>query len=96
MRWIRMKKTASGPDYTYQFPGTYEAPEWVALSLVQGGAAEFVGGAERVVETATAPEPETRQKRTEVDEPWTMKVTPEQYLERWPDGKYASLAKRLV
>ena len=27
---------------------------------------------------------------------WPLKMTPQQYLERWPSGQYAELARSLI
>lgn len=36
------------------------------------------------------------EKRAQQDEGWTLRVSPEDYLARYPEGKHADLARRLL
>ena len=94
---IFLKTTSTSPHGSflgqreYSVPG--EMPEALAEQLVAGGYAE-----ERGAETATQPKPpENAAERTEAPKrtlpPWTMKVSPSEYLDRFPDGPNAALAK---
>ena len=91
MARVRMLKTAAGPTFSLQSTIEYDLDGQLASALVRAGSAEFV---KQEPEHAVAPEPEKRQERTELDEPWPIKVGPEEYLSRWPTGKYARLAKQ--
>lgn len=83
--------------------------EEVAEAWVAAGAAEWMDGrpapkVEQATEVSaeereTADEKPRRRTKEEVfaDKPeWDMKISPEAYLERWPEGPKAEAAKKLV
>jgi len=79
---VRMKQTRVGPTI-YQKAGVeYEVPTWEAMSLIDTGAAEPV--------LATAGQ------RTRADWEQRMKIAPEDYLRRFPNGPNAAWARALV
>lgn len=98
---IHLTKTCAGPQGSfvggkdYGVPG--EVPRALADALVSAGYGRWVegpegGGPRPSVEAAVeAPAPENAAERTLP--PWTMKVGPEAYLDRWPDGPKADLAR---
>ncbi len=94
---IFLKTTSTSPHGSYLGQREYsvpgEMPEALADELVAGGYAE-----KRGAEVATAPPaPENAAERTEAPKrtipPWTMKTDPAEYLERFPEGPNAALAK---
>lgn len=89
MASMRMMKTASGPDYTYQEGHTYHGVDADrAASLMEAGACVMV---QEGPQTAVAPEPATRETPA-----WLLNMEPARYLDRYPDGKHADLAREIV
>lgn len=91
---VFLKQTAVGPQGSflgqreYDVPG--EMPVDMAKILVSANYARWVDGPPKV-EAAVERPPENAAERTLP--PWTMKVAPSDYLERWPDGPKADLAR---
>lgn len=64
-----------------------EVPDQEAKGFLEAGvAAPAKGGAKP--EVATAPEAEERN--------WDLKLSPEEYLERYPDGPNSDLAREII
>lgn len=66
-------------------------------SEAQAGEHVRLGIGERLSPAAPAEQEEAAKAKDEdADKPWTMQVSPETYLERWPEGQHAEQARRII
>lgn len=70
----------------YTLPSEVQAAEHVRLGL----------GKRVSPEAPTEQEEAAKAADDDADKPWTMQVTPETYLERWPEGQHAEQARRII
>lgn len=97
---IEMKKdrTSASAMGVFQAGKRYSVAPEIERTLVDAGVAAYVGRPP-AVETATAPPaPENAAERTEKPAPkWTLKTSPEEYLERYgDDGPNSALAREVL
>jgi hypothetical protein len=95
-----MVKTACGPKGSYQSNRIYDVSAELYRELAKDGAAVLVTPAQ-ARETATPPAHETRGapeagSADGTDEEWPLQKGPEEYLDRYPDGPKADLARRIL
>lgn len=63
---------------------------------------EALARVERRLAERVSPEAPSEEEAAEVsaaqdlDKPWTMQVSPEAYIERWPDGPHVEHAKAVI
>lgn len=92
---VKMLKTAAGPAGVFQSGQEYDLPLELAKAFLGDHGCVILPPA---METAVLPPAETREAETEPEPPpeWTLKMTPEEYLEKYPNGPKAVLAKAIV
>lgn len=79
-----------------------EVPDALAAEYIAAGIARAAGGDVRPkpvaapVEQADAPVAERADAPAAPAEEWTFKLSPEQYLERFPEGPASDLARSLL
>lgn len=73
----------------------YVFSEQEALARVERRLAERVSGESKEGAEGDAENAQTEEQDL-ASKPWTMQVSPEKYLERWPEGEHAAHAKALT
>lgn len=93
-----LKTTTAGPMGTFTGERAYEVPgqmpKALADQLAEAGYGEWLRGAPKVETATEAPPPENEAERTLP--PWTMSLDPATYIERFPDGPNAELARQHI
>ena len=93
-----MRTTAAGPEGSFQADKEYDVSAELAEAFLNAEpkAAELVLGK---METADAPPPEARDEEDAGEDElpdWPLKMGPEEYLEKHPNGPKAVLARKIL
>lgn len=98
MKALQFQSVPQGNDRNYvdKDGKFFVTSEQEALARVERLLAERVSGGEGEGQENGEESIESTKPEDLASKPWTMQVSPEKYLERWPEGEHAAHAKALT